>query len=203
MWLQQMVYFYIVTISLNLKLTSSLDQSIYYKRALQKEHEKPQEVKWMESFFGKNLDFNQVPTFVNLINYIAKKYLSECTTIILYDKTVENSDGLLLEQLFKSFPTSFVHGQINKDYKINTSKILKNNYDKCIDYILFVEDALKSNEIIGEQNINKVIIVARSSQWRVYEFLGTKAAQSFVNLLVISQSEKVISTGEVIFLFYI
>ncbi|XP_031348266.1 ionotropic receptor 21a [Photinus pyralis] len=68
--------------------------------------------------------------------------------------------------------------------------------NKCVSYILFMQDVMKCRDLIGAQPFNKVIIVARSSQWRVYEFLESDIAQSFVNLLVIAKSDKLASPLE-------
>lgn len=159
------------------------------KRALQKDHEKPQDVKWMEAFMGKNKKNNEVSSLVNLIKTISLNYFENCTSVIIYDKFVEKNDELLLQQLLNGYPSAYVHGQITNTYKIKSKKITKNVDNKCKNYVLFLADVGKCNEVIEEQNVNKVVVVARSSQWRIYEFLTTKAAQGFMNLLIIAKSE--------------
>lgn len=166
------------------------------KRALQKSHEKPQEDKWVEAFFGKITVFDQVPSLVNLVNWIAQNYLKDCTTVFLYDEAVEKSDGLLLEQLFRQYPFDYLHGQISKRYVVKQRSLL-HGVNKCLNYIMFVADVMRCNEVIGEQNLNKVVVIARSSQWRVYEFLANDKSQGFINLLVVSQSEKTAGVSDV------
>lgn len=165
------------------------------KRALQKDHEKPQAEKWLDAFFGRTQTFDQVPSLVNLITVITKNFLTGCTSIILYDSVVEEGDGLLLEQLFRIYPTPFVHGQITNNYKIKYPKVLSSTGNTCVSYIMFMADVMKAKDVIGEQSENKVVIVSRSSQWRVYEFLASEVARVFVNLLVIQKSEKILYTG--------
>lgn len=166
------------------------------KRALQKSHEKPQAEKWMDAFFGRNQAFNQVPSLVNLLTMISEMHLSGCTPVVLYDSTVETSKDLILEELFRNYPLAYMHGTIDKKYSVLNRQLLNSFENKCVSYVLFMEDVMRCREVIGAQNVNKVVVVARSSQWRVYEFLANEAAQSFVNLLVVAQSEKVVSAQE-------
>lgn len=165
------------------------------KRALQKSHEKTPAQKWSDAFFGRNLEFNQVSSLVNLINKIAFEYLRGCHTIILYDRAVEASDSLLLQQLFKTFPFEYSHGKITSKYKVESNSILKVS-DKCISYVLFMADIMRCTSVIGQQNSRRVIAIARSSQWRVHEFLTNDVSHSIVNLLVIVKSEKIVPVGE-------
>lgn len=171
-----------------------------YKRALQKSHEKPKADKYMDAFFGKITDFNQTPSLVALLNMISSLYLINCSPVILYDTQVEKSDLLLLEQLFRTssnIPIDFSHGQITTMYDLKNGVMLNSFDNKCVSYILFMADVMKSRDVIGEQNVNRVVVVARSSQWRVHEFLASEYAQGFVNLLVIAQSERIPLVGEV------
>lgn len=167
------------------------------KRALQKSHEKPKAVKYMEVFLGNDKSYDQTPSLVNLVNMIASSYIKDCVPVVLYDQAVEKNDFLLLEQLFRISSLAYIHGQITKKHKVKNSGMLNSFENKCVAYILFMADVMKSKEVIGEQNENKVVIIARSSQWRVYEFLASEFAQSFVNLLVIAKSERIAVTGEV------
>lgn len=166
------------------------------KRALQKSHEKTPAQKWSDAFFGKNLEFNQVPSLVNLLNKIALEYLQGCHTIILYDRAVEASDSLLLQLLFKTFPFEYSHGKITSEYQIASKDILQIS-DKCINYIMFMADVMRCSDVIGQQNNRKVIAIARSSQWRVHEFLSSDVSHNIVNLLVVVKSEKVVPVGQV------
>lgn len=165
------------------------------KRALQKSHEKSQIQKWSDAFFGKNLHFNQVPSLVALLTKIAKEYLSDCYTAILYDEVVAESDNFLLQELFKNFPHEYRHGSITRHYKVQQRNVLQGS-SKCVNYLLFMADVMRCVEVIGQQVDKKVVIVARSSQWRVHEFLANEISHNFVNLLVISKSEKVVPIGQ-------
>lgn len=160
------------------------------KRALQKSREKPQADKWMDRFMGVKTSFDQISSLVELLDYVTEMYLKDCTPVILYDSAVEHSDSLLLEQLFRNYPIAYMHGQITRKYKIHTKQLLKPFDNKCVSYLLFMADVMRCKEVIGPKSADKVVVIARSSQWRVYEFLSSEIAQSFVNLLVIAQSEK-------------
>lgn len=167
------------------------------KRALQKSHEKPQWLKWSETFIGKTM-VDQQAYLVKLLKKITYDYLSECTPIILYDTFTELYDNLLLEKLLTNFPCAYIHGQITDDYEIKVKTTLnKRAQSSCVSYILFMKDVMRSKDVIGEQNYNKVVVVARSSQWRVIEFLSHKESQNFVNLLVIAKSGQVVPQHEV------
>ncbi|XP_017776455.1 PREDICTED: ionotropic receptor 21a [Nicrophorus vespilloides] len=177
---------------MKLWLLISLSLFLHGEGALQKEHEKPQAVKWMDSFFGRRKEYDQSTSLVNLMKEVTRQFLVGCTPIILYDSFLEKSDTLLLEKLFTDFPIPYIHGQITRNYSINLKKIVKDTENTCVSYILFLADVMRCRDVIGEQNTNRVVIVARSSQWRVYEFLGSETARDFVNLLVIAQSEKIL-----------
>lgn len=177
-----------------LMINAEIYCSVNHKRALQKSHEKPKADKYMETFFGKLIEFDQSQSLVSLLNMISKEYLDNCTPVILYDPLVENSALLLLEQLFRELSKSlieFTHGQILATYVLKNQVMLKSYENKCVSYVLFMVDVMKLGNVIGEQNKNKVIVVAQSSQWRVHEFLASEFSQNFINLLVISKSEKV------------
>ncbi|KAK4877242.1 hypothetical protein RN001_009748 [Aquatica leii] len=161
------------------------------KRALEKSHEKPQSEKWADAFLGKRTVFDHTMSLVNLLVMISD-YLDGCTPVFLYDVTVE---AALLEELLKHLTTPFMHGKITRNV-VKDKKMLYSLDNKCVSYVLFLKDVMKCRDIIGAQNYNKVIIIARSSQWKVYEFLATDIAQSFVNLLVIAKSEKIVSSEE-------
>ncbi|RZC35511.1 uncharacterized protein BDFB_001545, partial [Asbolus verrucosus] len=151
------------------------------KRALQKSHEKSQLEKWEDKFLQRSRQFDQTASLVALISKIALEQLSGCTAVVLYDTFTENSNDLLLEKLFRTFPIPYVHGQITEQYYMKIPKLLKNP-DSCISYILFLKDVMRCKTVIGTQVNNKVVLVARSSQWRVYEFLASEESQSFMNL---------------------
>lgn len=169
------------------------------KRALQKSHEKLQSDKWQDTFFGVRTDFDQTSSLVNLLGKIALEYLAGCTAVILYDNFTERSDNMVLGRLLKTIPISYVHGQISGVDQVQMPLLIRMR-NTCVSYIVFMQDVMKCRSVIGDQNHNKVIIIARSSQWRVYEFLSSEVSQSFINLLVIAKSEKVVSMDEVKFI---
>lgn len=151
-------------------------------------HPKTQLEMWIRAFHGQTTAFDQIPSLINLLHMIATKYLHNCAIVILYDSAVENSEGLLLEQLLKKFPLAFFHGKINANNSITETTIMKTMTNQCVHYILFMADVMKSADVLGLQSVSKVVVVARSSQWRVQEFLFHKSSRNFVNLLVVSQS---------------
>lgn len=151
-------------------------------------HPKTREEMWSQSFFGQREPFDQAPSLISLIHMLVAKHMNGCAPIILYDNFVENSDELLLQQLMKTFPRAYVHGRISNNYTITESSILKTLEEQCVNYILFMGDVMKSADVVGLQATSKVVVVARSSQWRVHEFLYNKASRNIVNLLIIAQS---------------
>lgn len=171
-------------------LSLSIDKNISMtKRALQKEHELPEQDKWANIFLKNSNDINfQARTLVKLLKTVSTQ-LNECTLIILYDTSAMDTDHALLQKLFQELHLSYVHGTIDIKKKI-TSKLLSSTKDKCVSYLLFLNDVWKIKDIIGKQRYNKVIIVPQSSQWRIHEFLSSEAARDFVNLLVICKSEQ-------------
>lgn len=83
---------------------------------------------------------------------------------------------------------TYIHGKISQNYSVKNENILK-PYDKqCRSYILFLDDVLRTREVLGPQTLNRVILVPRSTQWKVQEFLSSKASSDIINLLVIGQS---------------
>lgn len=171
----------------------SIESTAITKRALQKEHEKEQTVKWAEAFFGKFNEINyQLESLVALLHKITD-HLDNCTVMILYDSSAQNIDEVILQKLFKNFPLAYVHGHI--DSKENIVKNLRRAIgSKCVSYMLFLQDVMRIQKIIGKQIEYKVIIISRSSQWRVHEFLASDSSRNFVNLLVISKSEQLDKT---------
>lgn len=62
-------------------------------------------------------------------------------------------------------------------------------YDKsCRSYFLFLSDVLRTRDVLGPQTTNRVIIIPRSTQWKLQEFLASKKASDIVNLLVVGES---------------
>lgn len=152
-------------------------------------HPKTREELWHEHFLNQSTVFDQNPSLIKLIHNITLTYLNDCTPIILYDSQIKSHDSQLFQDLFQSFPVTFIHGYIDDKDTIEEPRLLQPKLD-CLHFILFLTDVQKSAKILGKQSKNKVIVVARSSQWAVQEFLAGSASRSFVNLLVIGQSFK-------------
>lgn len=152
-------------------------------------HPKTREELWNEHFLNESSYFDQTPSLTNLIHNISLTYLKNCVPVILYDNQVKSKESYLVENLLKGFPMTFIHGYINDSGKLVQPKLLHGNSD-CQHFILFLADIRTSAKLLGKQPENKVIIVARSSQWAVQEFLASVTSRMFVNLLVIGQSFK-------------
>ncbi|KAM7353343.1 ionotropic receptor 21a [Cochliomyia hominivorax] len=138
--------------------------------------------------FNLNLKTDQTSSLIMLIYKITKEYLYKCPPVIYYDKYVEDSESLLLEMLFKSFPISYSHGEINIDFKAKNKNLKNPNDINCKSYILFLSDPLKTRSIIGPQIDSKVVVVSRSTQWKLKDFLASELSSNIVNLLVIGES---------------
>ncbi|PZC85612.1 hypothetical protein B5X24_HaOG200983 [Helicoverpa armigera] len=168
------------------------DDAKIKKRALDpvfRGHPKTREELWNEHFLNETTKFDQTPSLVHLLHNITLTYLKDCTPVILYDSQVKSKESYLVQNLLKGFPMSFVHGYINDGGELVERKLLHASTD-CQNYILFLTDIKASAKILGKQPKNKIIIVARSSQWAVQEFLASVVSRMFVNLLVIGQSFK-------------
>lgn len=83
---------------------------------------------------------------------------------------------------------SYLHGRIDENYKVVNQNIL-HPYDKrCRSYILFLSDVTRVREVLGPQTNNRVIVVPRSTQWKLQEFLSSKSSSDIINLLVVGES---------------
>lgn len=152
-------------------------------------HPKTREELWNEHFLNKSTAFDQTPSLIKLIHNITVTYLNECTPVILYDNQVKSRDSYLFQNLLKGFPVSYVHGYIDDDNRLKEPKLLF-GVKECLHFIVFLEDVKVSAKILGKQSESKVVVVARSSQWAVQEFLSSSLSRMFINLLVIGQSFK-------------
>nr|ALM24946.1 ionotropic receptor 21a.3 [Athetis dissimilis] len=169
-----------------------IDDGEIHKRALDPVfhgHPKTREEKWNEHFINKTTTFDQIPSLVSLLHNISATYLTDCTPVILYDSQVKSKESYLVQNLLKGFPMSFIHGYIDDNGELSQPNLLHGNSD-CQNYILFLSDVRLSAKVLGKQPKNKIIIIARSSQWAVQEFLASVNSRMFVNLLVIGQSFK-------------
>lgn len=143
---------------------------------------------WARNFNLTSQEYSQSTSLVELLRKVIMKYMGACIPVVLYDSFVENSEGFILQRLFQEFPTTFIHGKINKNYSLDNIQLLEPPDSKCRSYILFISDALMTRSVIGSQVDNKVIIVPRSSQWKLQEFLSSPLSRDIVNLLVIGES---------------
>lgn len=127
--------------------------------------------------------------------------MTSCTPVVLYDDFVETSEGFIVQRLFREFPSTFIHGKVNKDYTIDKT-MLQPADSKCRSYILFVSDAIKTRQIIGAQIDNKVLVVPRATQWKLQEFLSSPESRDIINLLVIGESYSADLTRERPYVLY-
>nr|QLI62108.1 ionotropic receptor 21a [Streltzoviella insularis] len=152
-------------------------------------HPKTTEELWNEHFLNQSSAFDQMPSLIKLIHNITLTYLSDCIPVILYDKQVKSQESYLFEDLFKHFPITYVHGYINDDDTLKEPKLLFSDQN-CLHFIVFLTDVKTCTKVLGKQSQSKVVVVARSSQWAVQEYLASPLSRVFVNLLVIGQSFK-------------
>lgn len=152
-------------------------------------HPKTREEMWHEHFLSKSIGFDQTPSLIKLINNITLTYLNDCTPVILYDDQIRSQDSYLFQNLFKNFPVSFIHGYIGEKDYLEEPKLLQ-PIKNCHHFIVFLNDVVRSNKVLGKQSKSKVIVIARSSQWAIQEFLAGPRSKFLVNLLVIGQSFK-------------
>ncbi|XP_017046092.1 ionotropic receptor 21a [Drosophila ficusphila] len=149
---------------------------------------KPRAELLANKFHVNSYNFDQTNSLVGLVNKIAKEYLSKCPPVIYYDSFVEKSDGLILENLFKTIPITFYHGEINADYEAKNSRFTSHIDSNCKSYILFLSDPLMTRRILGPQTDSRVVLVSRSTQWKLRDFLSSELSSNIVNLLVIGES---------------
>lgn len=95
---------------------------------------------------------------------------------------------------YQSLNITYLHGKIDNNYTVVNQNLL-HPYDKrCRSYILFLSDVVRARDVLGPQTDNRVVLIPRSTQWKLQEFLSSKAASDIINLLVIGES---LSTNEV------
>ncbi|XP_043648279.1 ionotropic receptor 21a [Drosophila teissieri] len=139
-------------------------------------------------FHVNSYNFDQTNSLVGLVNKIAQEYLNKCPPVIYYDSFVEKSDGLILENLFKTIPITFYHGEINSGYEAKNKRFTSHIDSNCKSYILFLSDPLMTRKILGPQTESRVVLVSRSTQWKLRDFLSSELSSNIVNLLVIGES---------------
>lgn len=128
--------------------------------------------------------------------------MTACIPVVLYDVFVEQSESYVLKRLFENFPTTFIHGRITKNFTLVDKTLLEPSDSKCRSYILFISDALKTRQVIGPQIDNRVIVVPRSTQWKLQEFLTSPLSRDIINLLVIGESYSADRTKERPYVLY-
>lgn len=62
----------------------------------------------------------------------------------------------------------------------------------CRSYILFLSDISRTRDVLGPQITNRVILIPRTTQWKLQEFLSSKLSSDIVNLLVIGESLSIV-----------
>ncbi|XP_055845959.1 ionotropic receptor 21a [Episyrphus balteatus] len=130
----------------------------------------------------------QTNSLIKLLSKISQEYLFKCPPVVYYDNDVENTESFMLQKLFKNFPITFYHGQISKKNEPVNSNFRSAMDNNCRSYILFLSDPMRTRKIIGAQIDSRVVIVSRSSQWKLKDFLSSKESSDIVNLLVIGES---------------
>ncbi|CAG9807654.1 unnamed protein product [Chironomus riparius] len=165
---------------------------------------KPKSVQeiWAKNFNLTTQEYQQSTSLVALLSKVIGKYLGACVPVILYDEYIENSEGYILQRLFQEFPSTFIHGKISFNFTLSNSQIIEPPDSKCRSYILFLSDALLTRRVIGPQITNKVIIIPRSSQWKLQEFLASPLSRDIINLLVIGESYSSDKTRERPYVLY-
>ncbi|XP_028175661.1 ionotropic receptor 21a-like [Ostrinia furnacalis] len=152
-------------------------------------HPKTREELWNERFLNKSSAFDQTPSLIKLIHNITLRYLNDCIPVILYDSQIKSRESYLFQNLLKDFPVSYVHGYIDDNNKLKEPELLI-PVKQCLHFIVFLTEVKSSAKVLGKQSESKVVVVARSSQWAVQEFLASSYSRVFINLLVIGQSFK-------------
>lgn len=167
-------------------------------------HGRPKTVQevWSRNFNISTQEFAQSTSLVVLMNKIIIKYMSACTPVVFYDEYVEKSEGFVLQRLFEEFPTTFIHGRIGNNFTLDNKILLDPPDSKCRSYVLFVADALMTRSVLGPQIDNRVVVVPRSTQWKLQEFLSSPASRDIINLLVIGESYSADKTKERPYVLY-
>ncbi|XP_052892936.1 ionotropic receptor 21a [Anopheles moucheti] len=154
-------------------------------------HPKTREQIWERNFAHVIMDNRQTLSLVTLLNKIILKYLFSCIPIVLYDTYVGTTENYILEALFSEFPTTYITGRIGPNYTLDNPGILEPFGPQCRSYIIFLADVMMTRKVIGPQLNSHVVLIPRSSQWKLQEFLAAKQSRDIINLLVIGESYSV------------
>ncbi|XP_058122705.1 ionotropic receptor 21a [Anopheles ziemanni] len=152
---------------------------------------KTREQIWERNFAHVIMDNRQTMSLVSLLNKIILKYLYSCIPIVLYDTYVGSTENYILEALFTNFPTTYITGRIGPNYTLDNPDILNPSGSQCRSYIMFLADVMMTRKVIGPQLNSYVVLIPRSSQWKLQEFLAAKQSRDIINLLVIGESYSV------------
>lgn len=165
-------------------------------------HPKTREEIWHQNFQMDSLIFDQSLSLITLLVKIIDKYMLRCIPVVIYDIHVENAEGFLLQRLFQKMPNSYMHGKLNEKYELSNSKVLNPQDTRCRSYIMFLADVMMARKVLGPQVDNKVIIIPRSTQWKLQEFLSSPESRDIINLLVIGESYSTDKSKERPFILY-
>nr|QGW45447.1 ionotropic receptor 21a [Bradysia odoriphaga] len=164
-------------------------------------HPKTQQEVWHQNFKIESI-IKVEDILVQLLAKLVEIYLKDCIPIVIYDKYIEESDGVILQRFFKNLNITYIHGKIDRNYKLMNKGILQPLDSRCRSYILFLSDILRARDILGPQTTSRVVIVSRSTQWKQLEFLSSKSASDLINLVVIGESVGVDSNKDHPYVLY-
>lgn len=183
----------VVSVTITISCTEYSIDSNLSKRALQKSHEKPRIQKLSKLFLEPDF-YSEDPdlSLINLLSKIANDYLYDCTTAILYDNYTNSQENVFLRKFFQQYPLTHVHAAIPEDYHIPIGELAFQLDNKCVHFIIFIKDVMRCQDIVTKRSEN-VVVVAKSSQWRVQEYLTSEFSREIANLLIIVKSEKYMS----------
>lgn len=92
------------------------------------------------------------------------------------------------QYVHQAIKITYLHGMITDNYTVSNQELLQ-PYDKsCRSYIMFLSDVLRTRDVLGPQTTNRVVLIPRSTQWKLQEFLSSKGASDIINMLVIGES---------------
>lgn len=91
------------------EFSMNLSENVFVRRVKRDDegkfigHPKTREERWHASFQlnRTNLQVDQAQSLVNLLVKVMDKYLNECIPIILYDRSVQSSESIVLQTFFK------------------------------------------------------------------------------------------------------
>ncbi|XP_055633011.1 ionotropic receptor 21a [Toxorhynchites rutilus septentrionalis] len=165
---------------------------------------KTREQVWAKNFAHIITNEYQAKSLVKLLIKVVTKYLHACIPLILFDGFVEQTESYIMEALFTEFPMTYTCGKIGPNYTLDNPDLLRSASSKCRSYILFISDVMMTRQVIGPQLTDYVIVIPRSRQWKLQDFLRSKDSRDILNLLVIGESYSVLKAnkGDVPYVLY-